>query len=87
MIISYSIGNVYVNYKPKDWEKIQRKIKEDANKARSEAAKEQPRTDIGFAEKQVQPHIEATPDYHQTKTAAKKAELGVSRLAQACICV
>ena len=37
--------------RPQSWQAEQRRIREEANRKRSEAAKEQPRTETGFAEK------------------------------------
>ena len=60
------------------------RIRDEANRARSEAAKEQPRTNSGFSERQVCPQFEGTPatlkTYTKSPTATAKSEiLEVSR--------
>ena len=63
--------------KSSEWQEIQRKIKEDANKARSEA---QAGNQNAIKEKTVYPHIEGALIYLKSPSATAKAELiGVSR--------
>lgn len=54
------------------WQTEQRMIQDEANRKRSEAAKEQPRTESGFSEKQVVPQVVAAPE-HKSSTAKATA--------------
>lgn len=62
-----------------EWQATQRLIAEEANRKRSEAAKEQPRTDTGFAEKQVvgqSVQLPGQPVERKAKAAASKTNMG-----------
>lgn len=63
-----------------EWQAEQKRIQAEANKKRSEAAKAQPRTETGFAEKQVVGQSVPPPDKQhkakQAKAAASKTNLG-----------
>lgn len=51
------------------WKAEQQRIQDEANRKRAEAAKEQPRTESGFAEKQVVPQLVAAPEPNRSSTA------------------
>lgn len=65
---------IFVNAQSAEWEDTRQRIADEANAKRSEKAKEQPRTETGFAEKQVDEQSVHPPAPKQAK--ARKAKAG-----------